>query len=864
MATTVLTYAGGAIGAAIGGPVGWYVGAAAGMAAGSWIDNRFLMPALSPAIKGQRLEDMAPQAGSEGSVINFCIGEIRVPGVIIWCTDKMEDKHKEGGKGGQKQTTYTYSVHMAVAICEGEIQSIKKIYANGNLIYNSEPDNRLIESDEISVSDVFWGKFLTTPTLTISSPIGGPDLSEIQSGIVINGGEKGATISGFANSGNNGTFFCQKSWKNIDGSSGARMEGRIGDLPQIEAAGNNITIAQTFSDVVLGAYNSMEIYTGDELQAADALIDSLEPENTVPGYRGVAYVVFTHLQLNRFGNMIPNLEFVVEKDTDPTVAEGIEAIMDRADVSDYDTSGLSGDIDGYAVSSLSTSLNILLPLLTAYDIVMTEMNGIMYFTHRGDADTVVIAEADLACGTENASVDFPFTFSDKSARELPSEASLKYTDIDNDYQTGEQKENLVNYYMVNIRNYSLPLALNGAAARDIVKRLLWTAYANRRTITLFLPMKYMQITENDYIEITYNSETYTVFVTKIARGNNYLLRIEGLVEEPQTLVQTSTGSSNPDSGQTIYVSPMVVLRLIDIAALAEAQLLVAGYYYAMEQPDDSVAYRGSSIFDSLDDSIFEEVSNVPNIILAGVTTSVLADTHTARIWDRGNSVTVQVSGELENRTEEAVMNGANTALIGDEIIGYTTVTLVETGVYTLSGLLRGLRNTENAMATHETGEPFILLSEGAVYFEPIDTYQVGATKYFKGVPVGVDSAEIDSFSHEFLGGTIKPFSPAHFEGVRNPSDDIVLTWVRRSRDFSRLFGPQLEVSDLETIEKYEVDIFDGVDLKRTLTVTDATTVTYDRADQITDGFAADESIKMRIYQISEQIGRGNYNEENLG
>ena len=54
---------------------------------------------------------------------------------------------------------------------------------------------------------------------------------------------------------------------------------------------------------------SYRIYLGDAEQAADPLIEALE--GVAPAYRGLAYVVFEHLPIGRFGNRLPQLTFEV-------------------------------------------------------------------------------------------------------------------------------------------------------------------------------------------------------------------------------------------------------------------------------------------------------------------------------------------------------------------------------------------------------------------------------------------------------------------------------------------------------------------------------------------------------------------------
>lgn len=56
---------------------------------------------------------------------------------------------------------------------------------------------------------------------------------------------------------------------------------------------------------------TMRVYPGDEEQAPDSLIEAKEGTGKAPAYRGLTYVVFERLPLERFGNRIPQLSFEV-------------------------------------------------------------------------------------------------------------------------------------------------------------------------------------------------------------------------------------------------------------------------------------------------------------------------------------------------------------------------------------------------------------------------------------------------------------------------------------------------------------------------------------------------------------------------
>ncbi len=80
-------------------------------------------------------------------------------------------------------------------------------------------------------------------------------------------------------------------------------------------ANNNLVIdltAPTGSRGLIYENGSVEFHNGSETQLADAYILSFDGATKTPAYRGVAYLVFRHLELAPYGNAIPQLKFELE------------------------------------------------------------------------------------------------------------------------------------------------------------------------------------------------------------------------------------------------------------------------------------------------------------------------------------------------------------------------------------------------------------------------------------------------------------------------------------------------------------------------------------------------------------------------
>ena len=158
MATVVLQAAGAAVGTLLGGPVVGLIGRALGAVAGSFIDQQLF--GSSRTVKGPRLTDLRVMASSEGAPIPRIWGRMRVAGQVIWATDFEERRQteREGGKGGNRNRgtkirTYSYFANFAVGLCEGEIDRIGRVWADGKEFDLSDVTARLYRGSETQEPD---------------------------------------------------------------------------------------------------------------------------------------------------------------------------------------------------------------------------------------------------------------------------------------------------------------------------------------------------------------------------------------------------------------------------------------------------------------------------------------------------------------------------------------------------------------------------------------------------------------------------------------------------------------------------------------------------------------------------------------
>jgi hypothetical protein len=99
-----------------------------------------------------------------------------------------------------------------------------------------------------------------------------------------------------------------------------------------------------------------------------------------------------------------------------------------------------------------------------------------------------------------------------------------------------------------------------------------------------------------------------------------------------------------------------------------------------------------------------------------------------------------------------------------------------------------------------------------------------------------------------------PYAPCHLD-AEVVGSDIDLSWERRDRLSFGLDGGE-DVTMNETSELYDIEIMNGSSVVRTITDNPTTSYTYLSADVITDFGSLPGSIKFRVYQKSNIIGRG--------
>ncbi|MGJ8546793.1 MAG: baseplate multidomain protein megatron [Sulfitobacter sp.] len=141
MATMVLSATGAALGGSIGGTFAGLssvaIGRAVGGTLGRMVDQR-LLGSGGQAVETGKVDRFRLTNAGEGDAVAQVYGRMRIGGQVIWTSDFEETTTVSGGGKGTapspETTQYSYSITLAVALCEGVITRVGRVWADGEEI----------------------------------------------------------------------------------------------------------------------------------------------------------------------------------------------------------------------------------------------------------------------------------------------------------------------------------------------------------------------------------------------------------------------------------------------------------------------------------------------------------------------------------------------------------------------------------------------------------------------------------------------------------------------------------------------------------------------------------------------------------
>ena len=519
-------------------------------------------------------------------------------------------------------------------------------------------------------------------------------------------------------------------------------------------------------------------------------------------------------------------------------------------------------VHAMAVSEIVSTRAVLEKLAAAYFFGFT-VSDVVTFVPRGGSAVVTIPYEHLGAivGSSDSKND-PFELLRLSDIEIPAQIAITAPDIINDYAPNTQwSDRFESAVASSVLQVSIGIGFTPTEIKGICEVVLGDMIASILSATISVLCDYAYLEPTDVINVV--GPDGTIYRMRVIKLTDDFPRFELDIVLDDESILSSQGITNTNytGSTTVNMPSETVLELMDIPMLRDADDDPGVYGAEKGSPNP---WPGGSILRSADDLEFTIVETVTESAVIGVCTTILGNWTGPVVFDEVNSVTVNLGdGVVSSVARAAILADPLLSLwlIGGELVQARDAVLIAPSTFTLSGLLRGLRDTEAAMVGHVAGEHCVLMrTTGGVRRLPMQSYQIGIDYYWRGVTM---NRKFSTATSQLLASTavsLMPFSPTHLTALRDPATgDIAFTVLRRSRRSTlgiSSIGQSIPLG--EEIEAYEMDIYaDGTytTVKRMLPSTNGT-FAYTAAQQATDFGGLQALVCTKTYQLSAIIGRG--------
>lgn len=846
--TAVGTYYGGPVGGAVGGMIGGYVGAT-----------------FDPTAQfyGPRLSDLSVMTSTYGNPIPLLFGPgVRVAGNVIWSsgilenvTVKKTDAGGKGGGGGSAMNTYSYRVSYAVAFSEGPIKNLKRVWMNKRLVWDTDEMAGLVAglfaeaAQQQVIADYFYARYAGLDYYT-------DGYRGLEEGELVEG--DGQVHEYFE-----GAYLGAQESADLMLAT-AEADQALADAVAVDDTGWAIGGG---SGLLKGAMGGLALYIGDGAQLPDPTLSGYLGAET-PAYRHTAYVVFTDVELADFGNAMPQVEVEVNGLRYSTPSAICEYVCEASGMDQGDFSfggGLEQEsIAGYAVATASNAMSAILPLTTVYHFDICEQAGSVRFTRRANGTSATVPREEMGSSDrrDGGGGEPPITITRKPDCELLDSVSVTYKDADRQRQENTQIALRTNGRSQNVRAESVAMAITADKAHNVASRLLWESWLSRTGAKLRLSDRWRWVQTGTVLVVPVADSLQPMRVIDSTRGKNGTVDIQGTIEDPALYGAPAAGETAIIPDPTMPEVGDTFLYVFNSPVLGDESLTS----FTWVGDGASRNWRSGAVYRSIDYGVNYSLVAPFNVRNTTGTVGAILPAARCDIWDRVNTLDVTLLYEghtLVSVTEEQVLNGLNAFWLGDqngshgEIIQAATVELLTSSpkVYRLSNLLRGRRGTEHEVGLHADTDVVVFFEAGLVNSLDYGLADVGLERTYKGVATYqniLDVADISIFTNTCERA--RPRAPVQAAASRDGSNNVELTWIRRTRKTPPAMGYGEAPLD-EVSEAYEVDVYSGLSVVRTIS-TSTPTATYTSAQQTSDGLTPGNAVHVKIYQISGLIGRG--------
>lgn len=521
----------------------------------------------------------------------------------------------------------------------------------------------------------------------------------------------------------------------------------------------------------LKAAGTLRIHTGEGDQPPDPLILAAEGADRCPAHRGLAYVVFEDLDLSDFFNRIPSLSFEVMADSDFTLQQVFGEMIEDCDA--------AVPLQGLAGLSCEGPLGETLAMLGQVMPIEADAGGeqVVIARARLQEDAIplrqaVVATADDAFGGRAGYIRHRAAPADRHP------SALRYFDTGRDYQPGIQHAS-GRAATGAPATLELPAAIDAATARALIERTARRADWTRDRVSWRTGELDPAVAPGAIVTLPAIAGRWRVAAWEWRETG-----VELELEHVAPVGADSIPALGADAGRPI---PPVDAPL-GMTALAAFELPLDAASAGTDRPRPFAAvsspgagWRGAALFADLGDGALHALGPSGRLRSVIGTAGEALPPANPLLFDRTSQLPVSLidpAMQLVSADALQLANGANLALVGEEIVQFAQATPAGEGAWILRSLLRGRGGTEAAIGGHMADEPFVLLDAKPVALDPA---VLGSAAGRQVVAIGPGDTDPVAAPVALGGITLRPLAPVHPRRTVLPDGSWRLSWTRCAR-----------------------------------------------------------------------------------
>jgi Putative phage tail protein len=314
---------------------------------------------------------------------------------------------------------------------------------------------------------------------------------------------------------------------------------------------------------------------------------------------------------------------------------------------------------------------------------------------------------------------------------------------------------------------------------------------------------------------------------------------------------TSPNTYNPPATPTVAGTATVIP--LDIPLISDSDNDLGLYIAVVGSP----TWTDGALFGSSDSGqTWGRLETILDTSTVGTVANPLPDT-SPHFIDTSTTFEVELqSGSIDPAPDSVFLAGGSLILVGDEIIAFRDAVLlgINPRRYRIEHLIRGVKGTEYYIDKHGEDEQAIVLTDYLLRIEG-RLSDINRSLRFKAVGRGALETGVTDFAEiTVAGNSLKPFLPV-IDAVK-VEDDWLISWSRRTRKNGRLSDyVDIPFADGE-IDRFTIQFLNGSGSVVSVAVATGREYLYTAAGQVLDFGSIQSTLRIKVFQDSSfPVGR---------